>query len=515
MQMQSKSNRPTILVVAVVMLIGMPLFNSNLPAQENESTATELLQQLDSPSFQDREAATEELVQLGPKILKPIVAHFFDASSEAGWRIHQILEDIGRNGNEQDFLKSIALIQVLYGDQDSKTPERLAKLQYQWKATRRAEASKQLGKLGFKFDAVENPYGGRDAAFQLAVQEMARGPDRFEIERIGPLGNTINIGESNKLELPITDTAKRKWQDPRSNKQASIRKIDEIIAGSADANREIAEKLLPISATVNLPQGTLEIPADWKSDDSSLKLVNDLGPLSSLKLRNQKIGPDLQKFIARQTDLKSLQLIDCEFDGVQGPLVLPRSIYRYELEGSLPPAETLKSFGSISSLVIRRTTLSEQEAAVLAKGEMKIIELEDVKFTRQSIQTLLKIRGLLRVRISLCDFELEWLEESRLQNPNLIAAVPTAFLGVQGGLDDLFSGCQISEVVPGTAAAEAGLESLDLITEADGQKISRFEDLRLIICQKKPGETLGVRVSRDNKQLDLKIKLGSMEGVAR
>ena len=512
MQIQSKSNRLATLAVAVVMLLSNSQSSSSLQAQENNPAAAELLEQLDSTSFQQREAATEKLAQLGPQVLKPLVAHFFDASSEAGWRIHQILEDIGRNGSEQDFLKSIALIQVLYGDQDARTPLRLAKLQYQWKEARRAEASEQLGKLGFKFDAVENPYGGRDAALQLAVREMAERPIMFQ--GVGQIG-AVDPNDLNQLsEQPSGDTAKRKWQDPRINKQASMRTVEEIIAGSADANREIAEKLLPISQSVTLPKGTLEIPADWKSDKASLKLISDLGPLSSLKLRNQKIGSDLQEFIAKQTELKNLHLIDCKFDE-QTQLVLPKLIYRYELEGSLPPIKALESIGSISSLAIRRTSLSQEEAKVLAKSGIKIIELEEVEFTRQSIQTLLDIRGLLRVRISLCDFELEWFEESRLKNPNLIAAVPKAFLGVQGGLDvsGMFAGCQVSEVVAGTAAAQAGMESLDVILETEGQKVLRFEDLRLLISQKRPGDMLNVKVLRGDKQLDLNIKLGSMDGV--
>ena len=113
--------------------------------------------------------------------------------------------------------------------------------------------------------------------------------------------------------------------------------------------------------------------------------------------------------------------------------------------------------------------------------------------------------------MSLCQFELDWLEDIRQKNPNLIIAAPKAFLGVQGPnvTSRELTACQISEVVPDTAASSAGMQALDVVTAMDGTKISRFEDLRLLISQKRPGETMELQIRRGDRNLKLNVKLGA------
>ena len=494
---------------------------SPLPAQEigeqttvsiesRSASVDELLQQLDSRSYRDREMATDELIELGPQIFKPLATHYFEASSEAGWRIHRILEGIGKNAQEQDFLKSIAIIQVLYGAQDDRNQHRLAQLQYQWKATRREDAARQLRDLGFKFEAPQGSHFDQGAGMDLAIQQALR--RRVEIQELGAIKIAVGANTTIKPTVPTVE-----WQDPRIDQRKSMLKLERIIAGDADDNRGAVEGLLPEAQSVMLPPGTLEIPKGWKSDKQSLKLINNLSTLSSLTLRQQKIDSGLQEFIVKQTKLKNLILVDCDFSKTTDQFSLPKSIYRYEFEGSLPPAEAFASLGTISSLKLRRISLTDEIATALSRGEIKLIDLEEVRFTRDSIRKLISMQGLLRVSVSLCPLKLAWLEDIRRNNPSLVVAEPKAFLGVQGTVEITgreFSGCQISQVVPGTAAAEAGMESLDVVTSMDGEVVRRFEDLRLLISQKQPGDTMKFEVLRDNKKVNLKIKLGSMAGVA-
>jgi len=474
-------------------------------AAESPEPIDALFKQLDSPSFKDREAATEELIELGPEILKPLTVHFFNSSSEAGWRIHRILEGIGKSGNEEDFLKSVAIIQLLYGAQDPQSQERLAGLQFRWMAARRTEAARKLGKLGFKLSA-QLAQQTREAALERALVEKML-MDFERVERGGIRIATSAPVETSEPKKPAVTP----WVNPRLDRRKSIQQAEEIINGDADENRAIVESVLSPSMKASLPPATLKFPKDWKANEESLKLIDDLSPLSGLTFQNQNIGSKLQKFISQQNRLTTLELIDCKFEEGSRKHSFPASVSRLHLEGSLPFPSSFRSIVQLSSLKLSKVKLDNDVAYAISKRKVQTIELEEVEFTRISIKRLVSMRGLFRVSMSLCKFDLEWLEDIRSKNPNIIEAKPTAFLGVQGPVPRSpaqGAGCQITQVVEETAAANAGMKAMDIVTAMDGTKIKRFEDLRLMISQKRPGETMELEVQRGDETIELNVQLG-------
>ena len=468
------------------------------------------LKQLDSPTFKDREAATEELIERGAEILKPLSIHFFNSSSEAGWRIHRILEGIGKNAEEKDFLKSLAIIQLLYGSQDLQSQGRLAKLQYQWKATRRNEAARKLGKLGFDFVANESGGAFRDAAAKRALIEIMVRDAGGEFEAT-TAPNPFGTPKAN------TPAPTAKWVNPRLDRQNTILQIEKIINGAADRNREIVKGLSSPDFQITLPPGELKVPKGWEFDEESLKLLQDLSTLSSLTLEGQRIDAKLRALISQQKLLTILELINCEFEKDSDKLTFPASIVSLRFEGSLPPPKSFGSLGKVGELTLKlsKVKLDEDVAYALSKRRIQMLDLEEVKFTRKGIQSLVNMRGLYRVSMSLCKFELDWLADIRKRNPNLILAAPKAFLGVQAPPTDRSTGfqlkkCLISQVVEETAAARAGMQDLDVVTAMDGTKISTFEDLRLMISQKRPGDSMQLEIQRKGKTLKLKVDLGKV-----
>ncbi len=68
-------------------------------------------------------------------------------------------------------------------------------------------------------------------------------------------------------------------------------------------------------------------------------------------------------------------------------------------------------------------------------------------------------------------------------------------------------GMFIASVSEGSGAAEAGLKEGDLIVEVDGQKLKSTEELNKLRDQKKPGEYLNFKISRDGETIDVQVRL--------
>jgi len=67
----------------------------------------------------------------------------------------------------------------------------------------------------------------------------------------------------------------------------------------------------------------------------------------------------------------------------------------------------------------------------------------------------------------------------------------------------------VSQLVPGSAAEAAGLKAGDVLFTLNGQPLPRY--LPAWLRQHEPGEFVTLRVQRDNKDLDLKFALGSID----
>ena len=87
--------------------------------------------------------------------------------------------------------------------------------------------------------------------------------------------------------------------------------------------------------------------------------------------------------------------------------------------------------------------------------------------------------------------------------------VEAGYLGVE--LDrrtDGGSGALVSEVVPGSAAAEAGIRVGDIVVAVDGDRISGQAGLIATIRDLEPGDTAEVSVVRDGDPVDVTVVLG-------
>jgi len=92
-------------------------------------------------------------------------------------------------------------------------------------------------------------------------------------------------------------------------------------------------------------------------------------------------------------------------------------------------------------------------------------------------------------------------------------SVPTRggpYLGVTSDSDS--DNCRIGGVTDGSPAEAAGLQTGDVITQADGEPIETFQDLATRVRKKKPGDEIILEVRRDDTTFSVKVKIGKYEG---
>jgi putative serine protease PepD len=95
---------------------------------------------------------------------------------------------------------------------------------------------------------------------------------------------------------------------------------------------------------------------------------------------------------------------------------------------------------------------------------------------------------------------------------SLVAGQPVEFgyLGIEGG--DAAGdqpGALIAAVQPGSPAADGGLEDGDLVTAVDGDALTGFGDLGVIIRRHEPGDELTLTVQRGGEEQEVTVTLGS------
>ncbi|HJR26836.1 MAG TPA: trypsin-like peptidase domain-containing protein, partial [Acidimicrobiales bacterium] len=69
-------------------------------------------------------------------------------------------------------------------------------------------------------------------------------------------------------------------------------------------------------------------------------------------------------------------------------------------------------------------------------------------------------------------------------------------------------GALVTEVVPGSAADEGGLQVGDVITAIDGEEVTQATEVRAAVISHDPGERLEITVDRDGEEEDLTVTLG-------
>lgn len=69
------------------------------------------------------------------------------------------------------------------------------------------------------------------------------------------------------------------------------------------------------------------------------------------------------------------------------------------------------------------------------------------------------------------------------------------------------TGIYITRVIEQTAADKAGIKEEDIILSIDNQTLTRMCELRRYIYTKKPKDEVTLKILRNNREMEIKVKL--------
>ena len=85
--------------------------------------------------------------------------------------------------------------------------------------------------------------------------------------------------------------------------------------------------------------------------------------------------------------------------------------------------------------------------------------------------------------------------------------IERGYLGVR--LEETNDGVRLGEVIAGGPAADAGLQTGDIVLEAGGQPVESADDLQTAVAAKKPGQKLEVKIRRGTNERTVSVTLGT------
>ncbi|MEM7785497.1 MAG: PDZ domain-containing protein, partial [Planctomycetota bacterium] len=260
----------------------------------------------------------------------------------------------------------------------------------------------------------------------------------------------------------------------------------------------------------------VKVQRDAQTQNRTFELLRNVGAIEKVEFSDRTIAPDeLGSFFEVTGNLTQLTFANCDLKPLaESKVAWPNRIMTVEVKDSTLTADQTKPILAISGLSKLIFQNCEVAPGALDKfNESKNLvsmEFSSMEISSQLFQSLANLNRVTSLQLSGVKFDKDDYQKLLAARPELeVVFTARAFLGVRGplnvGLDD--PGCEISTVIPNSGAAEAGILEGDVIESVNGQRIIRFEDLRIQVAQHVPGDVLKIRVARGGKRLTLDVKL--------
>ena len=485
--------------------------------QEPQYSVHELLQQLESKTFAARTQATEKLIAVGGGVLRPLARNLERSSPEVVYRSRKIMRAIATGGDEATFLKAAGILKlVTFGTLEGNS-EFVTDLESQWKTTRTANATKLLRHSGATVVLVSDTELQSDLNF-YPVRQISETP------------------------APVVATPKR------LSPEEQIRIIDRLLVGSVDNNRELVfgnfvvdteaseraqiellqqrqiwnnqRNFVAVGQTEPILGNSVSFDKKWNGDTSVFDQIGALENLRAISIQDITLNEDRVRAITRISELQQLTLERCEVSRKDierlEPLDQLTQLHLVDINCDDGLVEALQRLSNLRTLKIENCEISDRELIKLAKFKSLIqIFFKNQNLSAECLSSIGALEQLRFLEINACDVDIATVKDLRKRKELKVRPVARAFMGVRGpthNAGEVFE-CTISEVVAGSGAEKAGLQSDDVITHVNGQEVESFDDLILYISQFDIGDQPTVRIRRGDVEIELQTELSELSTV--
>ena len=284
----------------MLLVLIMPMMVST-SAAANDSIG-KLVAALDSPKFQERQNASEQLYALKMKSVPSLVSLSLAGNPEQMWRAISILHDIGVGGDRRTMVK-IGRVLYMLGTQRPELLEKANGLQEQWKGLQTSRLISEIQQLGGT--VTENQFASSGPQAVIANRLIMR-DGKLVIE-----GEEEKSGQSAKLKT----TRKRRTL---SDKEI-IKRTREIIKASSNddlrafnAASKIAGRSAPASSS-NEDKQAYDVVLDktWRGTDADFAILGDFPRIYSIQMSDIKVTRKMLDVLS-ECKTESMTLAQCD-----------------------------------------------------------------------------------------------------------------------------------------------------------------------------------------------------------
>jgi len=459
------------------------------------------LAELDSDSFDVREAAAEKLAQAGPAAVDVLASGIVSESAEIAWRSGASLEQIALGGDEKTLARVTSVLDNLSTKGKPGLRTMAAELHVRQKHFRHDRALASLKKNGAVFASDGMELGG-GAVFMGGAVAMPV-PLIIEEERV--------------VEVAEPEPA------PADGIFGLLGRIFEAVAGPEEAPplAPIAPRFIVPAAPPVLPAEAPKVepaPAEPIAEPPALedKPAAEVKPADEKPLEG-KLAEALEEFKELAESIKEAVPADAqalapppalmaELDAVVGgdvamPIALDfigGGIVGFDEEG----------IETSASLMLGKQWRGGDDGLKVLKDVPEIwsISLDGAKITDAALQCMGELPNLSNLQVRNTAVTRQGLRKLRDQKPELqVQARGEAMMGVNADVGN--SPLVLTSIFPDSGAYQAGLRQGDTIHSVDGLAIKDFADLTISIYGRKAGEKVRLEYERDGAKKTVEVTL--------
>lgn len=472
----------------------------------------QLVRQLDDDSYEVREQATQQLVELGRPAVEALADSALSDSPEAAWRATVALEQIGIAGDEQTVADVCRALERISRDGNRTAAKTRTEMYARWRSFRHDRAAEAIRRLGGQLSEPQSDYamGGGELLFgggRVAMIDGGFGP-----VIIRDLGGPIAIAEAIEVHglefgdggvvdaIPIDPEAFGIPVEPAGEDEAHDHEHEGDHEHGDHRHDAAVEPAVPADDVEPIDEARAE-PATDSVELGDGELTAELID----RLIKEKLGeapeivPDVH--LAEGGDI-DVAIAVGGFGPPMGFAPAPGGgVVLWDVDGTARPGGVLRLDKSWKG--------SDDDLALLKDlAGVSLLELRDFTVTDEAIKHIALMRDLRRVTITNTQYPPLSLLALKKARPELnVLAVGDALLGVSGNMGER-EGFTVNTVVPETGAGKAGLQPGDVITTIDGHDVRGFDSLTILVAYKKVGQTIDLVFKRGDKTLSATATLG-------